>query len=176
MFSLSTTQTHGLTVIANLPDHRLILTFIARLAQNSPVRVLVGGNRFDAHQLARQVRQFTTKVDDTLARIEQARPFTCFQTLSLLAHTPPTAPFIALDLLTTFYDDNITNSESIRLTENAIHHLQRLSQQTPVLVTLRPPPNPARATLSQRLYAAADYLYIHKTPDTPHQLTLSAIG
>jgi hypothetical protein len=134
-----------------------------------PVQVIVGGNRFDAHQLARIIRRHTVQLDLVLERIHQARPFTCYQALNLLEETKPTMPMVALDLLTTFYDENISDKESVRLVHIAISHLQRLAQQTPVLVTLRSPAMPARAGLIQLVQGAADQLYIFEFPQESFQ-------
>ena len=159
MISLPAINERGITAVIGLPNSDPVLHVIARLALSFPVQVIVGGNRFDAHQLARIVRQHTVELDQTLQRIQQARPFTCFQALKLLAETTPTMPLIVLDMLTTFYDENISDAESMRLTSMAIAHLQRIGQQAPVLVTLRPFP-PTRPHLINQVEAAADDVYL----------------
>ena len=172
MFTLPAVKERGITVVTGLSDSDPILELIARLAVLSPVQVIVGGNRFDAHRLARIVRRQTIQLDQILARIELARPFTCFQTLKLLEDTQPGTPLIALDLLTTFYDENISDSDSVRLVNIAINHLQRLGQQVPVLVTLRPPlPSEAvhRSGLVTLVQNSADQLYVYETPVETYQ-------
>lgn len=164
MLTLPAVKKCGITVAIGLSDNVPILELIARLALLYPVQVIVGGNRFDAHQLARIIRRHTVHLDPTLERIHQARPFTCFQVLSLLTETHPTRPLIALDLLTTFYDENISDSESIRLVGIAASHLQRLGRQAPVLITLRPPATAARPGLIKRIQNIADQLYVYELP------------
>ncbi len=100
MQSLPAVNERGITVVIDVPNTNTILEVIARLALLHPVRVIVGGNRFDVHQLARIIRRHTVRLDETLERIQQARPFTCFQALTLLAETPSTMPLVALDILT----------------------------------------------------------------------------
>ncbi len=169
MLTLPTEIEHGLTVVVGLSDKQPVLDVIARLALLHPVQVIVGGNRFDAHHLARIIRRHTVQLDLVLGRIQQARPFTCYQALKLLEETKPTMPLVALDLLTTFYDENISDGESVRLVNIAISHLQRLAQQTLVLVTMRPPAMPARAGLIQLVQGAADQLYIYQFPQESFQ-------
>lgn len=164
MLTLPAVNERGVTVVVGLSDSVPILELIARLALLRPVQVIVGGNRFDVHQLVRIIRRHTVHLDPTLERIHQARPFTCFQVLNLLAETQPTTPLIALDLLTTFYDENISDSESIRLVGIVTGHLQRLSRQAPVLVTLQTPATAARPGLIKRIQNIADQLYIYEVP------------
>ena len=169
MLTLPTVKERGITVVIGLSDTGPILELIVRLALLYPVQVIVGGNRFDAHHLARVIRRHTVQLDPILARIHQARPFTCFQALKLLEETQPTMPLVALDLLTTFYDENISDAESVRLVNSAISHLQRIGQHAPVLVTLRPPTVPTRAGLVQRIQNAANQLYIYELPQESFQ-------
>jgi hypothetical protein len=172
MHLLPTVSAQGITVVIDVPDPHTVLELIARLARLHPVRVIVGGNRFDAHQLARIVRRHTTRVDETLARIQQARPFTCFQALTLLAETPPTMPLVALDMLTTFYDENISDSESNRLVNLAIAHLQRVGEAAPVLVTHRSASGITRPGLIKLVEAAAADVYRFDLPSESFQPTL----
>jgi hypothetical protein len=44
-----------------------------------------GGNRFDAHQIARYIRRQSSQLDAILGRIAIARAFTCYQMAALLA-------------------------------------------------------------------------------------------
>lgn len=164
MLTLPARIEHGITVVVGLTDKQPILDVLARLALHSPVQVIVGGNRFDAHQLARIIRRNTVQLDLVLERIHQARPFTCYQTLKLLEDTKATRPLVVIDMLTTFYDENISDSESVRLVNIAIGHLQRLGQQAPVLVTLRPPTMKARVGLVKLIQDSADQLYIYEFP------------
>jgi len=170
MHTLPALQERTITLVVDVPQPNTILEVIARLARHQPVRVIVGGNRFDAHQLARLIRRHTVHLDETLARIQQARPFTCFQALTLLAETPATMPLVALDILDTFYDEAISDSESIRLTNRAITQLQRLSQEAPVLVTYRSSSAAMmRPGLIKRIQEAANHVYRFDAPAAYYQ-------
>ena len=159
----------GITLVIDALDTNTVLEVIARLALRHPVRVIVGGNRFDAHQLARIIRRHTVRLDETLERIQQARPFTCFQALTLLEQTPSTMPLVALDILTTFYDENISDAESIRLVNRVIAHLQRLGQEAPVLVTCRSVEAGTRAGLIEMIQDTADDVYRFDSPEESFQ-------
>jgi hypothetical protein len=134
-----------------------MLTAIARLGERLPVRILDGGNRFNAYTVARQA----AGRPEALERITVSRAFTCYQVLSLLESTPATgSPFVVLDLLNTFYDESVQAGERKRLLRGCVTHLHRLEQAAGGLVSVHPPavPSPAGLELLTMLQAA--------TPDT----------
>ena len=101
-----------------------MLTAIARLGERCSLRVLDGGNRFNAYTVARAAHGRR----DILEHITVSRAFTCYQVLSLLESTPSTqAPFVVLDLLNTFYDESVQIGERKRLLRSCIAHLERLA-------------------------------------------------
>jgi len=161
-----------MTVVLGLPQSDPILELIVRLALQRPVQVIVGGNRFDAHRMARMMRRHSVALDAMLGRIRQARPFTCYQMVTLLAETEPSTPLVVLDMLSTFYDESVSDAESVRLVQAATGHLQRLGRQVPVLVTLRPLAEGMRPGLVEMVQAAADDVYLYRTPGGPVQLPL----
>lgn len=147
---------------------RLLMNLAARLALEGPLRVLDGGNRFNAYQCSRDLARYLTahpaQVDESqsglalpgtaaqevgrphtwkqaLERISLARAFTCYQMLTLLGETPPLLqrPTLALDLLATFYDESVRADEALHLLERCLGDLRRLSAQAPVVVSARPP-------------------------------------
>ncbi len=110
-----------------------LLALVGRLAQNGPVCVLDGGNQFNTYQVARAVGGRR----ELLNRIQLARAFTCYQMLALLESTPVLAsPFLVLDLLATFQDENVPLPERLRLLDQCILHLHRLSRLTFGLVSV----------------------------------------
>ena len=73
---------------------------VVRLAALDPFRAIIGNNRFDAYQIARELRRHTREVADYLERIHLARAFTCYQMLTLLRKTITTpAPTFVIGLL-----------------------------------------------------------------------------
>ncbi len=63
----------------------LLLEGAARLALHNTVRVLDGGNQFNAYNVARSIRRYTADLEPTLARIHLARAFTCYQVETLVS-------------------------------------------------------------------------------------------
>lgn len=172
MLSLQRPGERGITAVIGTPDRTAILELITQMALVGRVHIIVGGNRFDGHTLARTVRRHTTLLDETLARIEQTRPFTCIQAISLLERAPATTALVMLDMLDTFYDESISDAASVRLGCVAAAHLRRLGQTTPVLVTLRPPPTPARVGLIKLVRGVAHRLYVMEPPPRLQQPSL----
>jgi len=99
--------------------------------------VLDGGNLFDVYSVARGLHGKT----NWLERIRIARAFTCHQITALLAGQPAgSQPRVILDLLSTFYDENVPQLERTHLLENCLTHLQRLSRSAPLIVCEDPGP------------------------------------
>ena len=108
-----------------------MLTAIACLGERCSLRVLDGGNRFNAYTVARAARGRqeapSRDIRGILNRITVSRAFTCYQVLSLLESTPAIqSPFVVLDLLSTFYDESVQTGERKRLLRSCIAHLERL--------------------------------------------------
>jgi hypothetical protein len=138
---------------------KLANAFIARLALAGEVRVLDGGNLFDFHTIARSVRRETYELEAALERICVARAFTCYQMVALLVQTPTSqAPTLVLDLLSTFYDENVPLLERLRLLEQSLAQLRRLSQPAPVVVSAAGSPADPSGELLARLETEADHV------------------
>jgi len=121
-----------------------MLTAIACLGERCSLRVLDGGNRFNAYTVARAARGRR----DILEHITVSRAFTCYQVLSLLESTPSTqAPFVVLDLLNTFYDESVQIGERKRLLRSCIAHLERLDRCAGGVVSVHPPAVPSQAAI-----------------------------
>ena len=145
-------------VIGPRAERLTLLELSAHLALHSPVRVLDGGNSYNALYVSRYIRRHTVQLNATLNRITVARAFTCYQVVSLLQQTAVSPhPTLILDLLATFYDESVDLREA--------HRLRRLA---PVIVSLRPTPphQPDRAGLSQPLAKIADHFLIREPVET----------
>jgi hypothetical protein len=170
---LITDMDKGLALLITWPQHEAILQLIAQLALQQPVRVVVGGNHFQAHNLARYIRRQTIHLEAVLARIQVARPFTCYQLMALISQLPATPdPLFILDLLQPLTDENISAVESYRLLYLLIDHLHRLRQTAPLIVTLQRPPQPDRAGLVTLLQKTADIVLLPDSPTQPTPLRL----
>ena len=165
-----------LALIAPHAASQAMLTLAARLAQRGPLRVLDGGNRFNAYIVARALRR--SSQDDpvqALERIRVARAFTCYQMKAMLEGTPPLAiPTLVIDLLDTFYDESEPLPERRRLAQSCAAHLRRLSQAAPVVVSLRPPPPPQSdpTGLLDILREAADMAWLQEAAPPASALRL----
>lgn len=162
----------GVTLVIGLPTPEPLPTFIARLAQQGPVQVMVGGNRFDAQHLARLVRRHTVQVDAVLERGQVVRPFTCYQTTTFLQQHEDAVPLVVLDMLAPFSDDNISDRESARLAAQAAAHLHRCGQHTSMLVTAHPLAATARQEALAIIQAVADQVITYQPPPAATQLSL----
>jgi hypothetical protein len=144
-------RTKWMLVVGPRSLNTALLTAIARLGEGGPVRVLDGGNRFNAYVVARAARG----QPEVLNRITVSRAFTCYQVLSLLESTPaiqvsPAPPargtdqqaplrLVALDLLNTFYDESVRVGERLRLLQACILHLERLAGTGGNAISVHPP-------------------------------------
>ncbi|MEW5872728.1 MAG: hypothetical protein AB1894_25945 [Chloroflexota bacterium] len=150
-----------------------MLALAAHLALRSSLRILDGGNRFNAYLVARALRRLSPASPlPALARIQVARAFTCYQMAALIESQPPVAlPTLVIDLLDTFYDQSASLHERRRLLHRCLARLQRLSQGAPTVVSLRPPP-PGQTDptgLQDLVHDAAAQLFILEVPASPRQ-------
>jgi len=149
-----------------------LLIAIARLGELTPVRVLDGGNRFNAYKVARAARGRP----ETLECITVSRAFTCYQTHSLLESTPLSQfPFIVLDLLNTFYDESVQAGERKRLLKICISHLERLEVTSGGVVSVHPPAVPSQTAVEmlELLQASAgESIFVQPEPATAQAMRL----
>jgi hypothetical protein len=143
---------------------------VARLACWGPLRLLDGGNRLDVYALNLAIARALGEeaagprgepaLTDILERIQLARAFTCYQMAALLTDTPAEGvPTLVMDLLSTFYDENVPAVESQRLLRSCINHLSRLNRSAPVAVSARPGMPVDRPELLEFLTAAAGQIW-----------------
>ncbi|MFZ0546800.1 MAG: hypothetical protein WAM60_15240 [Candidatus Promineifilaceae bacterium] len=145
----------------------LKLTATLALQEKGTVRVLDCGNRFDVYQIARLIRRQTPLLTETLNQISVARAFTCYQVVTLFEQIPVTdEPKIVIDLLATFYDENVSLQEGHRLLNIVLGRLDEMRPLAPILISVYPPPQPERNSMVRVLCNAADHVLIHEPPPT----------
>jgi hypothetical protein len=166
-----------LLVLAPHAGGAIMWELVARLASRGAVRLLDGGNRFDVYKCNLAVGQAlggrTGELPAVLERIRLSRAFTCYQLVALLSSTPDeTVPTLVLDLLSTFYDENVSTEESLRLLKECIAHLQRLNRLAPVAVSIRPGPPESRPELLETMLEAASQVWTLEPhiPEPPPRL------
>jgi hypothetical protein len=109
---------------------------LAGQAARGEVRVVDAGNCFRLYQAARHARRLGAGGLLALQNIRIARAFTCYQLLALLRDAPEQpSPLFVLDLLATFYDENVPLGERLRLLRACLSELRRLSRAAPVAVS-----------------------------------------
>ncbi len=152
-----------------------LLSLVADLALSSPLRVVDGGNLFNVLVLSRTLRRKTSRVVEALNRIYISRAFTCYQMEAMLAEpSSASAPLVVLDLLGTFYDESVNDSQSRRLLGNCLAHLKRVSAAVPVLVSVFPARQAGKRTfLLEMLLEGIDQVWQWESQQNAiHQPTL----
>jgi hypothetical protein len=154
-----------------------MLELIARLACRGRLRLLDGGNRFDVYRcnlaVARQLGGQSGGLLEVLERIHLARAFTCYQMVALLEEIPAQpVPTLVLDLPATFYDENVSLAESLRLLQACLGELRRLNRLAPVAVSARPGSPGGRPELLEVLQEAAARVWRLEAPAPPPPLRL----
>ena len=148
-----------------------LLTLISRLGEGVSVRVLDGGNRFNAYNVARQAGGRP----EVLNRITVSRLHLLPGALAAGKHPASASPFVVLDLLNTFYDESVQAAERKRLLRGCIANLHRLEQKSGGAVSVHPPavPSPVAVELLEMLQQAAlDTYYDQPVPATPGPMRL----
>ena len=110
---------------------------IAELALDGPVKLLIGGNRYDHYGINYALAAATSCYEYILgAHIRLSRAETCYQMVELLKQTPADqTPSLVLDLLAPFHDEGVPEREINQLLFEAILELRRLSQGAMVTVS-----------------------------------------
>ena len=122
----------------------------ACLSTDNKIMVLDYENRFKVFPLRRKIRKVAPLVTTSLNNTGVARTFTCYQVVSLLLGLSILPDYVVvLDLLSTFYDENVPIVERKRLLLESIMHLRRLSGSLQVLVTTKPLPSSKEPTLNE---------------------------
>ena len=145
----------------------------AQLALRGPLTVLDGGNRFQAYRIAQLLRKHTVQVQEASERLFIRRAFTCYQMRALLEDTPLIPqPYLILDLLFTFYDDQVSSREANRLLHACLNTIERLTRIAPVAITLGRPLHEERKSLIEVVFARATTILTEPVPSVDTQLSL----
>jgi len=114
-----------------------LLISAAKFAHHSPLIVLDCGRQFDASIVARAAgghKEITN-------RIFVQRAFICSEVAQLIQEIPEgKTPILILDLLSTFYDENVKMYKRKFLLVNVLFHLRRLSRGAGLAVSVRDVP------------------------------------
>ncbi len=141
-----------------------LLSVFARLDRDAEERVLLldGANRFDPYVISKVAYYLGRPPRSFLDRVEVSRGFTCHQMWNLIceeapdrlrdASRRPGAVFV-LDLLHTFYDDDVSRQEALYLLRCCREKIDELSDRSRFVFIEHPPPQEAgeRADFRKRL-------------------------
>jgi hypothetical protein len=133
------TKKRGLRLILTKDKARQSKTdLIARLILNGPLFVVSGDEWLPAYELSRMVRAQTTKIREVMNRLRSVRASTCFRLFDSLASIPSNGePILALELLHTFYDSDISLSTRLLRLRQCCQELKRLAFYRPVIAMIR---------------------------------------
>lgn len=134
---------------------------ITELALRGEVSVLDSGNRFAPYQIASLIRRRTVQAEQAARRILIRRAFTCYQVDAMLADTCSVAgrPYLVLDLLATFQDEQVRIEEALRLLDRCLKRLEQISFTSPVAISLNPSLQPERAILWNRVFGRVSQVF-----------------
>jgi hypothetical protein len=137
-----------------------MLSLAAKLALQGPLRIFDGGNRTNVYFIAKHIRRCSPRVDECLEHIRLARAFTCYQMLHLLSNAPADQqPLLVLDLLASFYDENVSQQEAQRLLNRVLREIERFRGKAPLVISVRSTaPDLERNVLLEQLAAKADHV------------------
>jgi hypothetical protein len=169
---LSPRQLH-LVIAPHRAQRQMMTILTARLALSGQVRLLDAGNCFDGYGLARQLRQQTSYWRQALERVSVARAFTCYQVETLLSESlSDLSPVLVLNLLDTFYDENVKLAERLRLLDISLAELRRLCRLASVAVSTSQPKPGQAGELLELLTAAAGQVWSYEEPQPVEPLRL----
>jgi hypothetical protein len=169
---LSPHQLH-LVLAPHRAQRQMMTVLTARLALTGRVRLVDAGNCFDGYGLARQLRQRTSYWQAALDRVSVARAFTCYQVETLLTESvSDSSPVLVLNLLDTFYDENVKLTERLRLLEVSLAELRRLCQTASVAVSASQPKCDQPGELLEQLAGAAGQVLSFEEPQPVEPLRL----
>jgi hypothetical protein len=169
---LSPRQLH-LVLAPHRAQRQMMTILTARLALTGQVRLVDAGNCFDGYGLARQLRQQTAYWQQALERVSVARAFTCYQVETLLTESVSDfSPVLVLNLLDTFYDENVKLNERLRLLEVSLAELRRLCRAASVAVSASLPARDQPGELLEILAGAAGQVWSFEEPQPAEPMRL----
>ena len=117
--------------------HQRMHILIVELALVGPVKLLIGGNRYNHYGINYALAARTSRYEHILEEhISLSRAETCYQMVELLIQTQADhRPSLVLDILATFHDESVPEREINQLLFEAISALRRLGQLATVVVS-----------------------------------------
>jgi hypothetical protein len=148
---------------------------IVELALAGPVRVLIGGNRYDHYGINYAVAAATSHYEYILdAHIRLSRAETCYQMVELLKQIPADrTPSLVLDLLAPFHDESVPEREINQLLFEAILELRRLSHEATVTVSAQAGQNrPRLLKVLENAFSQVEQPQVFQPQPIPQQVLI----
>jgi len=136
------TRSRGLALLLTVDKARSNLTeFIAAQIITGPLFVISGSEWLPAFELTRILRSQTLEVKETLNHLHTVRASTCFRLFDSLANIPSNGePILLLDVLHTFYDEDISLRVRLFKLRECCRQLKRLALYRPVILVTQEMP------------------------------------
>jgi hypothetical protein len=130
------THSRGLALLLTIDKARSILTeFIAAQIITGPLLVISGSEWLPAYELTRILRSQTLEVKEALNYLHTVRASTCFRLFDSLANIPSNGePILVLDILHTFYDEDVPLRVRLFKLRECCRQLKRLALYRPVIL------------------------------------------
>jgi len=134
----------------------LVQELLHRFAILGELRVILGGNRFSLERLPILLGDDIARLPEVLNGVKISRGETCYQLLDALKQTETSPiPLVVMDMLDSFYNEDLTEREVERVLADSLAHVQRLSKKAPLLLSASA--NPGREQLLKALRDIAEY-------------------
>lgn len=148
--------------------HAWLMEPIANLAERGPIKVIDGGNHFNAYRLAKAIGGHGLDPTPILKQVYVSRSFTCHQLASCLSlvNSQP-LPLIMLDFLATFQDESVPRYERKKLFTTCLSRLRQISRAGPILITAK-----ANAEFVESLVENSDQIFQMEFKPSPFTLPL----
>jgi hypothetical protein len=156
---LETAQGKWILLVGPREINHTMMDAIAKLAERGKVRVLDGGNRYNAYKVMHAAQDRLS----ILKRVSVFNAYSYNQVQSILEDCPSRpVPFVILDLLNNFYDDREDIEERIKVLRATISQIDRLAEEAGGVVSVHPPriQTPNTLTLIDMLRNATEDTYI----------------
>lgn len=137
-YSLPMKPHRTMLYVINASERDNIAELIATSALQGPMTIIAGSEWLPTYGLPRLLRRYTVAIKETLERIQLARAFTCYQMWDILKQTPPIRdPLLMVNLLDTFFVEDIGLGIRTRILKQCAAELSILSMSRPVVIIIR---------------------------------------
>ena len=167
--SVHSTEKRGLVLLLTQDKARKSkIDLIANLILSGPLFVVSGDEWMPSFLLSHIIREQTTEVKAILDRLYSVRASTCYRLFDSLANIPSNGePILVMDVLHTFYDDDIPLRTRLFRLRECCRELKRLTLYRPVIVLTQEREGEDYEKFIPALYSIADTVFT-LAPEAEH--------